>query len=294
MLPDPRLVDSHPDALDSQPRKFSAADLETERQRYIHAAADDDLERERLELLAALHDPLSQQQLADTIDLDGADVLEFGAGTGSMARWLGDQVGQSGSVLATDIDLRFLTRLGHPRVEVQRHDITVEKLGAKRFDLIHGRFVLTHLPCDADKILRTLIESLKPGGCLVIEEIDIGTLRAADRHHRLAAPLGQARDRITAYLRDIGAQDPEFGLALPALFRSAGLTDLRSWADYDIHPPASDYHRFLELSLESATAGLTNRTDFDPATWAPVIDAIREPDFELVGMAVVGMLGCRS
>lgn len=294
MLPDPRFVDRQRETNANSPRKLTATDIEAERHRYIHAAANDDLERERLELLASLHDPLSQRQLANAIDLDGADVLEFGAGTGSIARWLGDEVGPAGRVLATDIDLRFLKRLGHPRVDIQSHDIVSDPLAANRFDLIHGRFVLTHLPDDADRILRRLVESLKPGGCLVVEEIDVGTLRIADRYHPSAEVLDRARARITDSLRTIGAQDAEFGLTLPGRFRSTELTDIRSWVDYEFNPPASDYHRFLELSVESATAGLKDLPGFDPADWATVVDTIRTPDIELVGMAVVGVLGYRA
>ncbi len=294
MLPDPRFVDRQRETTDNSPRKLTTTDVEAERHRYIHAAANDDLERERLELLASLHDPLSRRQLADALDLDGTDVLEFGAGTGSIARWLGDEVGPDGRVLATDIDPRFLTRLGHPRVDVQVHDIVTDPLEPNRFDLIHGRFVLTHLPNDADKILGRLVDSLKPGGCLVIEEIDVGTLRVADRYHPSADKFDRARAHITASLRTIGAQDPEFGLTLPGRFRSTELTDIRSWVDYEVHPPTSDYHRFLELSVESATTGLNDLPGFDPADWAPLLDTIRTPDRELVGMAVVGILGYRA
>ena len=35
-------------------------------------------------------------------------VLEIGAGGGSIARWLAERVGPTGSVLATDIDPRFI------------------------------------------------------------------------------------------------------------------------------------------------------------------------------------------
>ena len=39
---------------------------------------------------------------------EGWHVLEVGAGGGSMARWLSEQVGPSGRVMATDIDLQRL------------------------------------------------------------------------------------------------------------------------------------------------------------------------------------------
>ena len=38
----------------------------------------------------------------------GARCLEIGAGSGSIARWLADQVGPAGRVVATDLDVRWL------------------------------------------------------------------------------------------------------------------------------------------------------------------------------------------
>ncbi|MDH3299621.1 MAG: hypothetical protein OES24_03855 [Acidimicrobiia bacterium] len=56
----------------------------------ISATADDDLEFERLSLLTEVYDPATKRRLTSATDLTRAHVLEIGAGTGSVARWLGD------------------------------------------------------------------------------------------------------------------------------------------------------------------------------------------------------------
>jgi SAM-dependent methyltransferase len=52
---------------------------------------------------------------------------------------------------------------------VARHDITADAIPLARYDLIHARLVLSHLPQRRDVLVR-LIEALRPGGWLVIED----------------------------------------------------------------------------------------------------------------------------
>ena len=96
-------------------------------------------------------------------------VLEIGAGGGSIASWLAEQVGPTGSVLATDIDPRFIPASELAHLEVVRHDVTADAIPEARYDLIHARLVLSHLPQRGDVMVR-LVQALRPGGWLVIED----------------------------------------------------------------------------------------------------------------------------
>jgi SAM-dependent methyltransferase len=80
-------------------------------------------------------------------------------------------VGVTGRVLATDIDPRFLQALSYANLEVCHHDIRSETLPPNEFDLAHVRLVLMHLP-DWRSALRRMVEALKPGGWIVVEEFD--------------------------------------------------------------------------------------------------------------------------
>ena len=51
---------------------------------YIHQAADDDVEHERLTLMAELYDSATHDLLSSAVDLSGARVLEIGAGHGGL------------------------------------------------------------------------------------------------------------------------------------------------------------------------------------------------------------------
>jgi SAM-dependent methyltransferase len=74
-------------------------------------------------------------------------------------------------VLATDLDPGFLEELSYTNLEVLRHDIRTEGLPKGEFDLAHARLVLIHLP-DREVALRRMIDALKPGGWMVVEEFD--------------------------------------------------------------------------------------------------------------------------
>ncbi|HET9109759.1 MAG TPA: methyltransferase domain-containing protein, partial [Ktedonobacterales bacterium] len=83
------------------------------------------------------------------------------------------RVGPEGSVLATDIDTRFLAAhaLAHPNLTVERNDLLSDPLPEGAFDLAHARFVLEHLT-DRMGALTRLVASLRPDGWLLIESTD--------------------------------------------------------------------------------------------------------------------------
>ena len=107
----------------------------------------------------------------------GVALLEIGAGGGSIAGWLGDRVGATGSVVATDVDLQRLGDLGAP-VEVRRHNIAREGLESAAYDLVHCRLVLQHLT-EPVVALHKMATAVAPGGWLVVEEGDFGLLELA-------------------------------------------------------------------------------------------------------------------
>ena len=89
-----------------------------------------------------------------------------------MARWLSDRVGESGRVMAVDRDVTLLEDLGDtPNIEVVEASIETLDLPAGSLDLIHTRNVLMHIN-EADEIIASLIEALRPGGVLLVEEAD--------------------------------------------------------------------------------------------------------------------------
>ena len=136
---------------------------------------------ERLALLERIFDPLSRQRRS--LVQPGWRCLEVGAGRGSMAVWLAEQVGDSGHVVAIDIDASFLKGLNLPNLEVRQHNILndpLDALGPGSFDLVCSRLLLFWLAGKQETAVRRMVECLRPGGWLVDEDGDWGMVLPVD------------------------------------------------------------------------------------------------------------------
>ena len=118
--------------------------------------------------LASLLDPVTRARITGLIDLPGVHCLEVGAGAGSIAGWLADQVGPDGYVTATDTKPGLIPV--HRRLSVLAHDITSPvRMGRDRHQLVHARLLLNHLP-QRRQVLQRLADALAPGGVLLTED----------------------------------------------------------------------------------------------------------------------------
>ena len=95
------------------PTVLPAAAQEIEPSYRLAAAGREAAEHQRLSQLEQIYDPGSRRRRQ--IVQPGWRCLEIGAGRGSMAVWLAEQVGPSGEVVATDIDVTYLRRLEAPK-----------------------------------------------------------------------------------------------------------------------------------------------------------------------------------
>lgn len=179
-------------------------------------------EGERLRGIASAFDPITRRHLAGRGVGDGWRCLEVGAGTGTVARWLSDEVGPKGRVLATDISLKLMEGLEAANLEVRQHDILTDPLPDEEFDLIHCRLVLEHLPGRLDALAR-MAAALAPGGWLVVEDMTFGTQRAAGR--RGALTIGGLIQGLGLLMRRNG-YDSAFGRRLPIHLARLGLSEV--------------------------------------------------------------------
>jgi ubiquinone/menaquinone biosynthesis C-methylase UbiE len=141
-------------------------------------------EERRLAAMAEVSDGWTQLVLRRLGVQRGWRCWEVGAGSGTVAVWLAEEVfdpsleGGQVQVLATDVDMRFLERLGRPGLETMRHDVVTDRPPATGFDLVHARFVLEHLP-ERETVLDRLVAALAPGGWLVVESLTSFPVQAA-------------------------------------------------------------------------------------------------------------------
>lgn len=248
----------------------NAAELETE---------------QRFGSLAALYDPRTIRFLTETGVAPGWRCLEIGAGGGSIAAWLADQVGDTGQVTATDIDPRFLTALqtlGRPNVEVLRHDVTTDPLPEATYDLIHARLVFIHLP-GAREALARVATALKPGGWLVVEDFD-PTL-SSERTYASVAPTDAAIAlRAFAALERLRASRgvaPGWGRGLYQTFLGLDLTKVGMDGQLAVHPGGSAGARlfranFAQIRDAVLAAGLIAAAELDR-----MLALLDDPDFAI-------------
>ena len=96
---------------------------------------------------------------------------EVGAGGPSVPEWLSSQVGPSGKVLATDIDISWTAGAAGENIEVLQHNVATDDPPNATFDLVHARLVLIHVP-EQERALQHIVRAVRPGGWLLIEDFD--------------------------------------------------------------------------------------------------------------------------
>ena len=181
-----------------------------------------DAELLRLHALEEVFDEHTCRLLREKIGVQvGWRCLELGAGAGSIARWLAERIGSSGSVVAADINCRFLTDVP-PNVEVRELDAAVADFGTEEFDLVHHRSVLAFVS-GRDEALARLVTSLRPGGWLLSEEaLNNEYVVAGDSDDKL---LARFFDGLRAIL-DAAGTDRLFAARLRFALKDLSLADV--------------------------------------------------------------------
>ena len=211
-----------------------------------------ELARRRLELLEACHDPSSFRR-AEALGVGpGWRCLDAGAGGGSFARWLASRVGESGSVVAADIDTRLIEPLAAHNFEVRQMDLSTDELEVGEFDFVHTRLFLIHVRA-REEVLRGLVAALRPGGILMVEEDDIYPI--------LGSATGDYRDGWNAFLAATSEAgvDPVWARVLPERLDQFGLLDVDAEVDTQFFRGGSPPAEFWSLTWLQ----VRDRTDAD-------------------------------
>jgi SAM-dependent methyltransferase len=248
---------------------------------FPHSADD---ESRRLQLLEQRLDPLTKRRLQRLGVGRGARCLEIGGGRGSITRWLSDVVGPTGRVIATDLQLGFLTGIDASNVEVLRHDIRTDTFPLSSFDLIHTRALLMHISPSMD-LLRRIVTWLAPSGWLVLEEPDFG-MWIAD-----ADPIWSAAPQTSqlAFPSMALAQ----GRSLLRQVHELGLTDIGADAETDIIQAGTDLAEFYRLSQAALALPRVEAGALSPEQARVLIDRPGDDDFLACGFVHIGVWGRR-
>lgn len=219
--------------------------------------------------LEATFDPSTIGYLTGVGVTDGWVCWEIGAGGGSIARWLAERVGPTGSVLATDIDPRFIPASQLGQLEVVRHDVTTDPIPAARYDLIHARLVLSHLPQRLDVLVR-LAQALRPGGWLVIEDFSGAFERGSEPAGPADARYRKVHVALGEFLARSNDDRSDFAASLPILLASLGLADVGGEGRVVFGRGGSPAVRVIEAAFRQVgdqmiAAGLVDSSALDEA-----------------------------
>lgn len=247
--------------------------------KYIFADTHYSKEFERLLVIEEVFDPASRRRILATGLTTGWRCLEVGAGAGSITHWMAEVVGESGKVVAVDLDTRFIANLKLSNVEVLEADIRHNLLESHSFDLIHARCVLIHIP-DFQVALSRMLELLKPGGWIVVEDPDFAVARAIAGDEEACQSMERVNQAILQMFASKGI-DYSLGVKLPAIFQRLGLQQLAVENDTPLCSGGSGMATVMKMSAmqlaeKYIAAGEATYQDIekyclfaeDPTSWA--------------------------
>lgn len=256
---------------------------------WIGDAFPDDVEFRRLRALEHVWDENTCSLVALRVPVQpGWRCLELGAGAGSIARWLAERVGPSGSVVAADINCRFLMDMPG-NVEVRRLDAADGQFGHEEFDLVHHRSVLSYVP-RREEVLVRLVRSLRPGGWLVSEEPDFSyRVIAGDSDNRLLSRFFQALRLILAS----SGVDFSFASRMSDLFRNLGLVDVDRSSRNHVAQGGSLISEIIWRAVEPLRSQLMGTAGFTEEEVAETSQLLQSREVSWVDPAIISVLGRR-
>jgi SAM-dependent methyltransferase len=248
------------------------------------------LERARLAGLEAALDPGTREHLARLGAGPGKCCLEVGAGGGSVACWLAERVAPGGTASATDLETDFLESVsaGHPGLQVLRHDISAEELPGG-FDIVHARWLVEWLP-DKPLALGRMVDALRPGGVLLIEEPDFVTIFGAGDPPALRHVMLAAMRRLESTC----SVEVEYGRRAMGDLRSVGLVDVHAEGRCPIVPGGSPLAvDFLRLTIEKLRAPVLAGGEVTEYEYDQAVAALQDPSVTVVAPMTVAAWGTR-
>jgi len=230
--------------------------------------------------LTALHrvcSPAGRRVLLRAGLKPGMAIADLGCGVGATTRMLAEMVGPAGRVTGIDVSAAQLEQgrglcaaAGITNVTFVEASATATGLPRGSFDLVYCRYLLLHL-VDPEGCLQEMLEILKPGGVLVVEDGDLTTARSVppsslQAFANLFGRLGPTRgvdytieNRLFHLVKAAGFQEPDIEIHQPAIARGEDRFLLK-WSVEEAAPA------FVSAGLVTAGEMQTILSDMDRDT----------------------------
>jgi SAM-dependent methyltransferase len=233
-------------------------------------------ERDRLDLMSRLLDPMHRRHIVQLGIGPGERTLEVGCGNGSISAWLAERVAPGGRAVAVDLDLS-LVDVDMPRLELRQADIVAGPVEPRDFDLVTARAVLHHV-ADSQAAVANLVDSVRPGGAILLIEPDFLPVSVAE-----PGDVRSFWEGWLAWSRREGI-DYLIGRRLPATLATLGMESIEATAETALYNGGSlwaEYWRRTVIELRGrlvASGELDDRSIdaflghcADPAWWTQTI-----------------------
>jgi trans-aconitate 2-methyltransferase len=197
---------------------------------------------ERLALLAEVFEPATRDLLTGWAPGQVEAAVDLGCGPGYTTRLVHAVTGarRTTGVERSEQFLEAARAVAVPGIVYLRHDVTVLPLPVPPAQLVHARFLLTHLANPADA-LRGWTTALAPGGRLVVQETArlTSATPALRRYYELVAEVQRAHGQAL----EIGDRLADLAIGSGARVLHAGARRLR--------PPVAAMARLHALNLRT-------------------------------------------
>lgn len=206
----------------------------------------------------------------------GWSCIDLGCGAIGILGLLARRVGVEGRVVGVDFDnshlevaRSYLDQEKMHFVELRKADVNNSLYPKNTFDFAHSRFLLPHVS-DPEKLLSNMIELVKPGGIIAIEESDHSSWKFW--------PNCADWDRLIEICEDTFAQksDLNMGRHIFSMLRSSGLKNVKVRASVMAF---QDSHPYMKMALDgvdairerAVEAGITTNKELDK-----IIDSVKK------------------
>jgi ubiquinone/menaquinone biosynthesis C-methylase UbiE len=181
----------------------------------------------RLDLLSQVMRPTTEALLDGCGIAEGMTCLDIGCGAGHVSRDLAVRVGPRGRVTGIDLDEVKLTaargeaeRAGLANLDYRSADVKAWS-EPDSYDVVYGRFIVSHLPERAG-FVRRLWKTLRAPGTVILEDIDFSGAFCYPAHPAFARYC----ELYVEVIRRRGG-DANAGAALYQLCLEAGFRDVQ-------------------------------------------------------------------
>jgi SAM-dependent methyltransferase len=259
-------------------------------QRPISSTETEEEKLNRLRRLEAVLDPVTTRHLETIGVTEGWKCLEAGAGAGSVAQWLSKRVGSTGKVVATDIDTRLMKQLSIPNLEIRQHDIVNDDLEENEYDLVHCRTVLVALQ-EPEKALKRMADAVRPGGWLILEEDDYGSILSTDITNPAAAPFVAAWRGGIDLLRKMRILNPLIGRQVRGFVEQLGFIDVSHEGSTHINRGGDPMAQFDAATLQMSAKPLIAAGKLEQAQLDSILHLLQDPTFYYLGLTMFSAWG---